>query len=431
MTGRSPVESKRTEGGRWLLSVFFSIVLAACGERPQPPAPASDARETPADPAGAFLERHWERPLAPQGPAPDRFSAQERSLAPADCGACHAAQHADWLTSLHAHAMGPGLLGQLADMDPGDRDAQQDCIRCHAPLAEQADSLAAALSAPGESRPGRAATSRLHEEGLICAACHVRAHERFGPPRRDGSAPEAAARAALPHNGFVASAAFEDSRFCAACHQFEPDGFALAGKLLENTYEEWKASRHAREARSCQSCHMPERRHLWRGIHDPQTTRGALSIEAPAPRLSGGGVVARLRIRNTGAGHHFPTYVTPRVVASIWQEDAAGKPLPGTRAELVIQRRVPLDLSREISDTRIPAGGEAALEYALPPHPRAVALRLRLLVEPDAFYADLYRSLLASGGGPGRGRASIRKALAAAEGSAYVAWEERQPLPEP
>ncbi len=27
-----------------------------------------------------------------------------------------------------------------------------------------------------------------------------------------------------------------------SCHQFGADGYALNGKLLENTYEEWKAS---------------------------------------------------------------------------------------------------------------------------------------------------------------------------------------------
>lgn len=379
---------------------------------------------------GAFLREHWSRPLAAQGPAPERFSAAERSLAPADCGGCHAAQHADWKASLHANAMGPGLMGQLVEMDAEDRDAHQDCIRCHAPLAEQADALAAAIADSGRRPPGHASARALPEEGLVCAACHVRAHQRFGPPRRDGSAPDAAARPALPHNGFTASPAFEDSRFCAACHQFEPDGFTLAGKLLENTYEEWKGSRHAREGRTCQSCHMPERRHLWRGIHDRQATRAALTIEAQPPRIAEGKVAARLRIRNTGAGHHFPTYVTPRAVAEIWQEDAAGSALASTRAELVLQRQVPLDLSREISDTRIPADGEALLDYARARHPRAAVLRLRLRIEPDAFYADLYRSLLEEDGA-GRGRAMIRAALGRAEASAFVAWEARKPLPAP
>ena len=70
------------------------------------------------------------------------------------------------------------------------------------------------------------------------------------------------------------------SEFCQSCHQFAPDGLALNGKLLENTYAEWKASRFAREGVQCQDCHMPDRRHLWRGIHDPAMVRSGLTIVA-------------------------------------------------------------------------------------------------------------------------------------------------------
>ena len=45
------------------------------------------------------------------------------------------------------------------------------------------------------------------------------------------------------------------------------------------------ASRHAREGRACQACHMPERRHLWRGIHDPEMVKRALGREVTASRL--------------------------------------------------------------------------------------------------------------------------------------------------
>jgi|GraSoiStandDraft_41_1057321.scaffolds.fasta_scaffold08411_9 hypothetical protein len=42
-----------------------------------------------------FLARHWRRPIAPQGPAPEGFSPLERSLAPESCGTCHPNQLAD------------------------------------------------------------------------------------------------------------------------------------------------------------------------------------------------------------------------------------------------------------------------------------------------------------------------------------------------
>jgi nitrate/TMAO reductase-like tetraheme cytochrome c subunit len=397
--------------GRWLVCLPF-FLLAACSE-PPPPVSAT----VPGEDNAAFLARHWQRPLTAQGAAPRHFSVQEAALDPAACGACHAQQYEDWRTTWHARAMGPGVLGQLLDMAPEARDEHQDCIRCHAPLAEQADGLVAAIA--GKLKTG------LHAEGLVCAACHVREHRRYGPPRRDGSVAKPEEK--LPHDGWQASAAFADSRFCAACHQFEADGFALNGKLLENTYAEWQASPAAREGRTCQSCHMPDRRHLWRGVHDADMVKSGVVIAQEAPRFESGAVLARLTLTNSGTGHHFPTYVTPRVVAEIEQADAEGRALPGTRQEHVIARQVSPDLSREIADTRLAAGAAARLDYRAPRHPRAARLDYRVRVEPDAFYTGLYRSLLADGGA-GQGRALIRQALDDSLASHFTIYEKSRSL---
>lgn len=395
-------------------------MLAGCGEEGKP---AAGQAVPQADAAASFLEKHWARPLPPQGPAPERFSPVEAALDPAACGTCHIEQYKDWRTTLHAAAMGPGILGQLVNMAPEARDEHQDCIRCHAPLAEQADSLVQAIAGFGG---GKKSGAGLHEQGLVCAACHVRGREHFGPPRRDGTAPRPEERQALPHGGWAASTAFEDARFCAACHQFEPDGFALNGKLLENTAEEWKASPSAAQGKTCQSCHMPERRHLWRGVHDPEMMRAAVSVEAQPPRTEQGMIRAALRIHNTGTGHYFPTYVTPRVVAEIFQESAAGRMIEGTLAQHVIQRQVALDLSREIADTRLAPGGEAVLDYRRAPAPGSVRLVYRLRVEPDQFYTELYESLLVSDAG--RGAKMIREALARSRASHFAFYEERRAL---
>ena len=370
----------------------------------------------PGEDTAGFLARHWQRPLAAQGAAPEHFSPQEAALDAAACGACHPDQHRDWSASLHARAMGPGVLGQLVDMAPDAHEEHQACIRCHAPLAEQAADLSAAIA-------GRKNDS-LHKQGNTCAACHVREHRRLGPPRRDGSAPKPEDK--LPHDGWQASAAFGDSRFCASCHQFEADDFALNGKLLENTYAEWQASRHAKEGKTCQSCHMPERRHLWRGVHDAGMVKSGVTIAAAPPRVEGNAVLAGLTLVNSGTGHHFPTYVTPRVVVELFQAGADGRPLDGTRQEQVIARQVASDLSREIADTRIAPDAEARLDYRRPRHPRAVRLDYRVRVEPDAFYTDFYRSLLASGAG--KGEKMIRRALADSLASHFVIYEESQSL---
>ena len=67
-----------------------------------------------------FVRRHWRGPLAPQGTAPASFSPLEASLRPESCGTCHPAQYADWRTSWHAAATGPGVMGQLVEMFESD-----------------------------------------------------------------------------------------------------------------------------------------------------------------------------------------------------------------------------------------------------------------------------------------------------------------------
>lgn len=370
-----------------------------------------------------FLHRHWQRPLAPQGQAPGHFSFLEASLSPAACGTCHPRQFADWKTALHSRAMGPGLYGQLENMGPQAREEHAACLECHAPLAEQGQQLVAALAAapyPALARGDGAS----HADGLTCAGCHLRDHRRFGPPRQDGSLPSSG----LPHDGWQAERAFADSRFCAACHQFGADGPALNGKPLENTYEEWRASRHARENRQCQDCHMPQRRHLWRGIHDPEMARSGLDIAPSLPALAGGRIAFELTITNRNVGHAFPTYVTPRVVVEIAQENRRGQAIAGTANRYLIARDVGLDLTTEHSDTRLMPDEVRHYAYDRPRHVEAVALVIHITVEPDAFYARFYRATLKD---PEfrQGRQALREALGRAKRSGYEMYRWRQELP--
>jgi hypothetical protein len=397
------------------LLVLVLCGTAACGDNPAAAASAAE-RE--------FLRRHWQRPIPPQGPGPAAFSPIERSLAPESCGTCHPAQLADWTASRHTAAMGPGVAGQLVEMIQNDPDSARNCLSCHAPLAEQAPVM------PGPSgivrNPGF--DEALHQQGLVCAACHVRRHERFGPPRRAGASSSEAPGTRLPHNGATRTTAFLKSEFCASCHQFDADGFALNGKLLENTYEEWKASPAARRGLQCQDCHMPDRRHLWRGIHDREMVMSGVEIALTTDRpryRPGEHVTATLTVANTGVGHYFPTYVTPRVVLRAELIDSAGRTVPGSARETVIGREVPIDLSREIADTRIAPGGQFALEYRHALDRPGLLLRVNATVYPDHFYTGFFQSMLSSSGD---GTAQLRQALAASRRSAFTIFERDVPL---
>jgi hypothetical protein len=212
-----------------LALVVIALTLPAAAADPIPPRGSSAAERD-------FIARHWRGVIPPQGPAPAPFTPIERSLLPEACGACHPAQFSDWQTSLHAKSMGPGIAGQLVEMARREPAAARSCFRCHAPVAEQRPQLYEA----GQLVPNPDFDPALPARGIICVSCHVRGHQHFGPPRRDGSTANRAPRAELPHGGVTRTGAFLRAEFCASCHQFGPDGLAISGSPLENTFEDWK-----------------------------------------------------------------------------------------------------------------------------------------------------------------------------------------------
>ncbi|CAA7620141.1 multiheme c-type cytochrome [Magnetospirillum sp. SS-4] len=334
---------------------------------------------------------YWHQPLAPQGTAPSSWSEQERSLKPEDCGLCHADKLAEWRTSLHAKAFSPGLVGQLLSLDV---EEARSCMNCHAPLAEQMAAFEAARARGKGHVPWE---QGLAAAGNSCGGCHVREHRRFGPSQRD-SGQAGVGSPDAPHGGVIRSTDFEKSDFCAVCHQF-PQDQAINGKPLENTVVEWRASPAAAEGKTCQSCHMPGRRHLWRGIHDPDMVRSGLTAEFIADSRR-----ARFRLTSTGVGHAFPTYVTPKVVMAGVALDAAGRPVAGTMRRHVIQRRVEVVNGEWVErfDTRLSPGETAVLDM---PWPAGGRVRFWLEVHPDDFYDhDVYDGLLA--GLPGKSPAA-------------------------
>lgn len=359
----------------WLLMVCAFALLPGCGEKP---APTTEA----------FLKHHWVDPLPPQGTPPAAFSPLEASLSPQACGTCHAAQLAEWQTSLHSKTMGPGLRWQLILMN---QDQGNRCLRCHAPLAEQKALVAMELgwpNAPIQPPPDYVDTDLAHQ-GLVCAACHVRGHQRFGPPPRGAVTDQG------PHGGFTVSKAFEDSRFCATCHQFPDDGPRTTGKLNEDTYQQWLASPYAKDGpgkQTCQSCHMPDRKHQWRGIHDPEMTRRAIEVTLNLRALGDGHYEALAKVRNSGAGHHFPTYMVPKVELVFYRHDA-----DDGRVELgrhVIGWTVDTPIKHELSDTRIPAGETRDFRQSFSATKGNWRVELVMRVLPAEHYERIYRDSL-------------------------------------
>lgn len=397
-------------------------VMSVCVGLSSETVAASDALPAVDDRAQIeFLKSHWQTPIPPQGKPPAHFSSVEGSLEPESCGVCHRAQYEEWSGSLHGKSMGPGVRGQTMESIHDDPKMALLCYSCHAPLSEQQEKVvdkdgrssrftkrrqvpgwAPNASDDGERpamklKTNHAFSASLQQKGLSCAGCHVRGHQRFGPPKRGGSIENAAPALQLPHSGAIRTAAFERAEFCKGCHQFEPSGYALNGKLLENTYNEWKDGPYAREGKSCQSCHMPERRHLWRGIHDPEMVKQGvsvrLSLEKPRYQV-GEQLRAEITLTNTGVGHDFPTYVTPKIVVRFELADTDGKPVDGSAQEERIGREVTLDLTQELFDHRIAPGNSRTVRYIRAIDRTGLTLRASVIVAPDDFYIQFFEATL-------------------------------------
>lgn len=354
---------------------------------------------------------YWHQPLAPQGKPPSSWSELERSLKPEDCGQCHGDKLAEWSSSLHARAFSPGLVGQLLDFDA---EETQSCMNCHAPLAEQITAFEAAKARGKGHMPTE---QGLAAKGNSCSGCHLRENRRHGPSQR-GTGKTGVSVGDAPHGGVVRSKEFEESEFCAACHQF-PQDMAINGKPLENTLVEWQTSPAAREGRTCQSCHMPDRKHLWRGIHDPGMVESGLKAEFYADADKAGFVLT-----SVGVGHAFPTYVTPKVILKGVALDANGQPLAGTERSHVIQRRVESVNGEWVErfDTRLAPGQSASLNL---PWPASGRVRFWLEVHPDDFYDhDVYDGLLRDLPRGSHSARLIAEADAAAQRSRFRLFEQ-------
>ena len=168
---------------------------------------------------------------------------------------------------------------------------------------------------------------------------------------------------------------------------------------------------------------MPDRRHLWRGIHDPDTVRAAVDTELLASQANDR-VRAQLVVANRDVGHAFPSYVTPRVVLSVYQVDASGRELIDTRIEAVIGREVDLGSGTERFDTRLLPGASAKLEYDQPRAQGGAAVVGRVWIDPDFHYRGVFASLsTAYASEPAR--AEMREALRRTADSGYLLSEIR------
>jgi hypothetical protein len=393
----------------------------------------------PGDPTSPDA-RVWGAVLESQGKPPQVLTPAQASLAPNQCGRCHAKQLSEWRGSYHAMAASPGFIGQvIRENNPGQAEA---CQRCHAPLAEQHVTIRPKQF--GGRNPADVYIhnpiydASLHNEGVACAVCHLRKWQRLGPPRIPDSR-------LLPQAGYPMTELpiYERSDFCLPCHQLPPRKAVLEvhgskedrskRKPLLNTYREWLEGPYMPRGIQCQHCHMPNREHTLLGVHDPETFRQGIKLEATiarSKRTDAIGVYAR--VTNIGAGHYLPTNPTPAAWLTIELLDFKQQPIKYADSKLRIGRYLKPkgEIFEEIEDTRIPPEKSVELEreWSNSQVGKAKFVRVSVRVEPDELYERVFTGRLKQNLSK-EVRAYFETALKRTKESKYIAVEKIIPIP--
>lgn len=324
-------------------------------------------------------------PTPPAALPPLDVPAGIASLSAQTCNGCHAEVHDGWAASAHAHAAtdpiwraGARLLG-----DP------PLCRECHQPMAEQRSDLP---DGPGALATGRgpmnpAWSPTLAQEGVTCAACHVREGRILGP--RDLPAEQ------VPHP-VQRSEALVKADFCAGCHQAALPG--AEDRPWLDTFGEWERSAFGQAGIRCQDCHMVRTSGAVAGSRfaafashegafprDPKALARAVTLEIGlrAPSLSRNEQLrATATLSNTGAGHAVPTGDPSHRVELRWTVlDPAGKAAGDSRSDWLF-REVSNDAPfREVKDARLAAGATRTFDFQWEPGKKAAPGEYTLRVE--------------------------------------------------
>ena len=340
----------------------------------------------------------FERPVAT-----DAVPAPLATLHAEECAVCHRAFYDEWRTTMHSQAW----TDPYFQVDWRFDGAQQICKNCHTPLDRQQESLVLGFRDQNKWEPilapNPAFDRALQHEGVTCTACHFRAGKILGV--RGAPAPHPVERIADPNEICLRCHVVGGERWdtfyrlppcgtvaeIAAAATLEPGASSARTKLPLATSGEIAVSDVA--TLGCVQCHMPlterpvakdgasqpVRRHLWRGGHDPETVKGALTANlAETPSAPPGKRVFTLTLTNTGAAHFLPTGTPDRhLTVRLRLLDAAGAVI-GEDVHVLKRTILWRPFIVDLWDTRLPRGAARTfnIDVARDAEPRPAAVEV-------------------------------------------------------
>lgn len=279
-----------------LIIILFLIVK--CGGR-------SDSKIIP-------LTKSWEIAI-PNQEVPEGLT----SISSEQCGVCHQDHYDEWKMSTHSHAWTD--LQFQAELKKETNPFM--CINCHIPLQNQQEYIITGLIDGDIYQPVKELNPKfdpaLKQEGVNCAACHIRDNAIVGPTGSD----------LAPHKT-VKDPTFLSESLCLSCHNTT----GIISSTLVCTFEtgdEWKKGPYFGK-KNCINCHMDtisreivpgygnklSHQHYFSGSGIPKldsletTILNGLSF-SPSPIKSSysreESVSFNLKVKNEFAGHNVPT----------------------------------------------------------------------------------------------------------------------------
>ncbi len=258
------------------------------------------------------LQDNWEKAV-PFQQIPQGLS----SLSAETCGACHQDHYNEWKRSTHAHAW----TDKQFQAEIHKKSSPYLCINCHIPLENQQEYLIEGLWDSDIYKPKKKKNphwdKQLQQEGVTCAACHVRDNKIVGPTGTTKA----------PHP-VKKDPEFLSEGLCISCHNANASLTPTLACTFE-TGDEWKNSKISSE-KNCITCHMtdttrsivpgyePRLSHMHSfpgsGIpkspdHHPDMFNGLDIALAAVPQSleKGKALRTKLTLTNAHAGHRVPT----------------------------------------------------------------------------------------------------------------------------
>lgn len=315
-------------------------------------------------PQGDNQDYKWMQPLRSKEPKLSKGKVKEKT-----CQDCHTKDFmGQWENSAHARAaINPFFLSFFNGTDisgkntvgPGYKldfkNSNGNCAACHVP--------AMALNNPFNSDPNKA--QGVEKQGVFCDFCHkiteVNIDKTGGYPGvlsiKFQRPPEGEKIFFGPYDDVFPgpdsyNPLYKNSKYCASCHNG-----SFWNVLVYPEFQEWSESSYARKDIHCQDCHMkPDGKmsrfvqarkggllrdpktvysHGFSGIGDRAFMREALELKTHAV-IAGDLLEVTVTLRNTKAGHHYPTGNPMRnMILLVQVSDEKGMPLEMARGEKV------------------------------------------------------------------------------------------------